>query len=91
MVTTLSLTEARNRFAELVEASSKMFAHFTITRKGRPEAVLMSKEEYDALIDTLEILSSPKTMTSIRRAEKDIKAGRVKPLEDVAKELGIRV
>lgn len=91
MVTTLPLTEARNRFAELVEMASKMFAHFTITRKGRPEAVLMSKEEYDALVDTLEILSNSKTMASIRRAEKDIKAGRVKPLEEVAKEMGIHV
>lgn len=91
MVTTLPLTEARNRFAELVEMASKMFARFTITRKGKPEAVLMSQEEYSALIDTLEVLSSSKTMTSLRRAEKDIKAGRVKPLEEIVKELGIRV
>ncbi|MDO8487268.1 MAG: type II toxin-antitoxin system Phd/YefM family antitoxin [Candidatus Curtissbacteria bacterium] len=87
MNTVLPLTEARNKFAELIDDASKMFSRFTITRNGKPEAVLMSKDEYDALIDTLEILSNPVTMASIRRGEKDIKAGRVKPLEDVLKDL----
>ena len=85
----LPLTEARNKFAELIDETSKMFARFTITRNGKPEAVLMSKEEYDALIDTLEILANPATMASIARGEKDIKAGRDKPLDDVLKDLGL--
>lgn len=89
MVTTLPLTEARNRFAELVEMASKMFARFTITRKGKPEAVLMGKEEYDSLVETLEMMSNPKTMASIRRAMKDIEAGRVTPWETVKKELNL--
>ena len=85
----LPLTEARNKFAELIDEASKIFTRFTITRNGKPEAVLMSKEEYDALIDTIEVLSNPDTMASIRRGEKDMKAGRVKPLEDVLKDLGL--
>jgi prevent-host-death family protein len=87
MNSVLPLTEARNKFAELIDEVSKVFTRFTITRNGKPEAVIMSKEEYDALIDTIEILSNSDTMASIRRGEKDIKAGRVKPLEDVLKDL----
>jgi len=89
MNSVLPLTEARNKFAELIDEASKMFARFTITRNGKPEAVIMSKDEYDALIDTIEILSNPDTIASIRRGEKDVKAGRVKPLEDVIKDLGL--
>lgn len=51
----------------------------------------MSKEEYDALVDTLEILANKETMESLRRAKEDIKKGRVRPLEDVVKELNINV
>lgn len=91
MDTIIPLTEARNKFAKLVDEASKTFSRFTITKKGKPEAVLMSKEEYDALIDTMEILSNERTMESIRRAEEDIKAGRVKPLDDVVKELKLNV
>lgn len=90
-MTILPLTEARNRFAQLIEDVSKTFARFTITRKGKPEAVLMSKEEYDALIDTLEILANKETMKSLRRAKEDIKMGRVRPLKDVVKELNLDV
>lgn len=91
MDTTLPLTDARNKLTKIVDEVSKTFTRFTITRKGKPEAVLMSREEYDALIDTLEILSSQETMAAIRRAEKDIKAGRVKPLKDIIKELKLNV
>ena len=89
ITTTLPLTEARNRFAELIEAVSSMFTHFTITRRGKPEAVLMSKEDYDGLMETLEILSDKEAMESIRKAEEDIKAGRVKPWKEVKKQLGL--
>lgn len=91
MNSVIPLTEARNHFAQLVEETSSLFARFTITRKGKPEAVLMSKEEYDALLDTLEILANKETMESLRRAKEDIKRGRVRPLEDVIEELNINV
>lgn len=87
MDTILPLTEARNKFPKLVDEASKTFTRFTITRKGKPEAVLMSREEYEALIDTLEILSSKSSMASLRRAKKDIKAGRMRPLKDVISDL----
>ena len=83
MNTVLPLTEARNKFPKLVDDVSKTFAQVTITRKGKPEAILISKEEYDALIDSLEILSSKQSVASLKRAKNDVKAGRVKPLKDV--------
>lgn len=89
MDTVIPLTEARNKFARLVDDVVRTFAKFTITRKGKAEAVLMSKEEYEALIDTLEILSSRETMASLKRAEKDVKAGRIKPLDDVIRDLAL--
>jgi prevent-host-death family protein len=87
----LPVTEARNRFTKLVDDVSKTFAKITITRKGKPEAVLISSEEYEALIDSLEILSNKNSMDSIKRAKTDIRAGRIKPLSDVIKNLKINV
>lgn len=91
MDTVLPLTEARNKFAKLVDDVSKTFAKVTITRRGKPKAVIMSSEEYEALIDSLEILSSKKSMDSLKRAKEDIKAGRIKPLSEVIKDLKIDV
>lgn len=83
----LPITEARNKFPKIVEEASKTFSRFTITKNGKPEAILISKEEYDALIDSLEILSSKKSMASLRRAKKDVKAGRIRPLKDIMLDL----
>lgn len=87
MDTYIPLTEARNKLAKLVNDASKTFSRFTITRNGRPEVILISREEYDALIDTLEILSSRKSMASLQRAEEDVKEGRMRPLKDVIRDL----
>jgi uncharacterized protein YjgD (DUF1641 family) len=43
------------------------------------------RERIDSLIETLEIMSDEELMESIRRAEEDIKAGRVRPLEEFLK------
>jgi PHD/YefM family antitoxin component YafN of YafNO toxin-antitoxin module len=42
-------------------------------------------EEYESLIETLEILSDRELVKSIERGLKDVKAGRVHPLKDVFK------
>lgn len=83
----LPVTEARNKFPRLVEEASKTFAQFIITKNGKPEAILISKEEYDALVDSLEILSNKKSMASLRRAKVDVKAGRMRPLKDIMADL----
>ena len=44
-------------------------------------------EMLDSIIETLEIMSDEELMESIRRAEEDIKAGKVRPLEEFLKEL----
>ncbi|MDI6738423.1 MAG: hypothetical protein QME12_08005 [Nanoarchaeota archaeon] len=54
---------------------------------------MYDKESYEDIIwdlmeDTMEL--SEETKRNIRQAEEDIKAGRVKTLEQVKKELGIR-
>ncbi len=39
-------------------------------------AVLLSLDEYNSLMETLYLMSSPKTMEDIRQAEEDIKNGK---------------
>jgi len=44
-------------------------------------------EVLDSIIETLEIVSDEELMESIRRAEEDVRAGRVRPLEEFLEEL----
>lgn len=47
------------------------------------EAKMVTKEELEALIDTIEILSSPEAMEKLEAARRDIKQGRTTPVRSV--------
>jgi antitoxin YefM len=84
----ITATEARKNFFELIEKVKKSSFPVNITVKGIPEVVLMSREEYEGWMATIETLSDPELMDALRESEKEIKAGRYHLWEDVKKELG---
>ena len=47
------------------------------------EEKMVTREDLEALVDSVEILSNPKTMEALRKSEEDIKAGRVKEVTSV--------
>ena len=47
------------------------------------ERNMVTKEEMERIVDTIEILSNPDTMEQIIRGEEDIKNGRVKAVKSV--------
>jgi len=67
-VKTLPLTEARKDLSKIVDEVSNVHEHITITRQGKPAAVVMSADEFESWQETLEILADPKAMAAIRRA-----------------------
>ena len=75
------LTEARNRLSEIVEDVTSTGSEFVISRHGRPAAVILSYEEYESLLETLNILSDADTMSALAEAEADLAAGDLTPLD----------
>ncbi len=51
------------------------------------ERISKDLEMLDSIIETLEIMADEELMESLRRAEEDVKAGRVRPFEEFLKEL----
>ena len=47
------------------------------------EQNMVTHEDLDALIDTVEIISNPKTIAGIHKSDMDIKKGRVKEISSV--------
>ena len=69
------LTEARSRLSEIVDEVTSTGSTIEISRHGRPAAVIMSSEEYESLLETLNILADDATMAAIAEAERDVAAG----------------
>ncbi len=82
-------TEARARLTELLDDVEARHEHVVITRKGRPAAVVVSPEEWDAIEETLEILQDDELLAALRESEKDVEAGRLFSLDEVRRELGL--
>ncbi|TMK87637.1 MAG: type II toxin-antitoxin system Phd/YefM family antitoxin [Actinobacteria bacterium] len=72
----LPLAEIKKRLSEIVDGVQARHDRVVLTRNGRPAAVLISPDELESLEETLEILSDPSAMRAIRKAEKDIDAGK---------------
>jgi prevent-host-death family protein len=86
---TLPLADVKNRLSEVVDRVASQHDRVTITRNGRPAAVLVSPEDLDSLEETLAILSDPKELAALRRGLADLDAGRVVSLKKLRAELGL--
>lgn len=89
LATTLSASEARANFYTILDRASRYLQSFTITRRGKPVAMVVSKDEREGWEETLEILSDRELVKSIHQGMEDIKHGRVYTEEEVFKSLGI--
>ncbi len=89
MVRIVPFTEARARLTELLDEIEARHEHVVITRNGRPAAVVLSTEEYEALEETLEILQDEETLEALRESERDVQAGRLSSLDEVRREFGL--
>ena len=76
-MTTLSLAEARANLSKLVESAVTTHERFEVTRNGDRVAVLLGAEDYDALLETLDILSDADEVAAIRAGIADLEADEV--------------
>jgi antitoxin YefM len=72
---TIPITEAKARIAELADRVAREHDHFTITRNGRADVMLISVAEYESMQETLETLSDEETLADLRQSREDLAAG----------------
>ena len=80
---TISATEARTKFYDLLEEVEKLSKRVIITSHCKTKAVLVNADELESMEETLEILRDKRAMASITKSMKEIKAGKIIPFEEV--------
>ena len=87
--TTISISEARKKIFEIANDVQAPNNVYTLTENGKPKAVLMSADEFESWMETLEVLKDfPDLEKDINKFEKDVKDKKYKDyisLEDVLK------
>ncbi len=83
----ITATDAKKRLLELIRESDESFERYMITRNGEPKAVLMSVDDYEGWIETLEIMSSKEAVAEIKKARRELDAGKGVPFEKVLEKI----
>lgn len=83
----IPMAEARNELTSLPERLGESHETVTVTRRGKPVLAILCWDEYEALVETLEILGDPELMATLRQGIKEAEQGKGISWESAKKKL----
>jgi prevent-host-death family protein len=83
MMKTITLKELRPELPKIVDSIDKKLDRFVVTRHGKPVVVMLSIEDYAALIETLDILTDPQAMTGFKSGIADLRKGKTRSWQEI--------
>lgn len=86
-MTTINVSEAKDRLSQLVKETAETTKPVIISVNGRKEVVLISMEEYDSLMETIEILKDQSLVKKIASSLEDIRKGDVVKFDDIKEDV----
>ncbi|MFE5708896.1 type II toxin-antitoxin system Phd/YefM family antitoxin [Rhodococcus koreensis] len=86
-MTTLPVADARAQLSRLVDEAERTHERFEITRNGHRAAVLLGADDYDALRETIAVLSDTNLLAAhlAGRAEVEVEDGDVVDAQELAR------
>ncbi|MCX5794803.1 MAG: type II toxin-antitoxin system Phd/YefM family antitoxin [Elusimicrobia bacterium] len=89
-MTTLSVTEARAQLLSLArDLGVKHGEGVEVTLRGKPVLAILPFELYEALMETMEVLSDPGQAELLRKSLRELRQGKAIPWEKAKKGLGL--
>ena len=85
----MPIVEARNELTSLPELLGHSHDTVTVTRRGKPVLAILPWEDYEALVETLEILGDEEAMASLRQGIQEAKRGKGIPWANAKRTLGL--
>ena len=75
----VNYSEARNSLKSVLDATVDDADVTVITRRDGPDAVVMSLDQYNSIMATLHLLSSPANAVHLAKSIKEYRQGKAKP------------
>lgn len=83
-MTTLPIADVRAQLSKLVEEAGATHERIEITKNGRRAAVLLSADDYDAIIETIAVLSDSELLSDHLRGISELESGESLTLHELA-------
>lgn len=90
MTKTMPLAEAKKSLSAIVKDVYEKYDRIAITKNGVEKAVILSSDEFEGLMETLDILSHKEERDAIARAKKQVRKGKTVSLKDFKARLKIK-
>lgn len=85
----MSVSRARDRLNDLVDAVSVTHEQVTITKNGTPAAVLIGADEWESLQESLFWRSQPEVLDDVASARRELDEGETFGEEQIRAEFGV--
>jgi antitoxin YefM len=82
-MTTIPVAGARADLSRIVERAEATHERFEITRNGMRAAVLLGADDYDALLETVSVLSDSELIRELGESLKELDAGQSHSVDEV--------
>jgi prevent-host-death family protein len=79
----LSLSEVKAKLSEVIDEIVTTHERVTVTRNGRPVAVVLSADDLEAIEETVAILSDPAAMREIEQGRVGVANGDVATKDEI--------
>lgn len=85
----ITLKELRPKLPKVIEQVDTTLERFIITKRGDPVAVLLSIDDFEGIIETLNEISDLENLKEIRKSMDEVKKGQTVDWEDVKKKYNV--
>ncbi len=73
---TMTVTQAKSQFLDVLRKSNDLGEVFSVTLNGKPYGVIMSQQDYEGMLETIEILQDKEYSKELIRRMKDADKGK---------------
>lgn len=87
MVNTITVKDLRPGLPSVLEDIDRKLDRYIVTKRGKPVAIMLSVDDYEGLLETLEILSDKKAVARIKRSKREAREGKTISLEALRKKI----
>ena len=85
----LTTVSARRELTKLPEKLGTSQATVAVTRRGKPVLAIMTWDDYQTILETLEVLGDDAAVDQLRRSIKEVKEGKQIPWQEAKTRLGM--
>ena len=87
MTHTITLKALRPGLPKVANAIASKYDRYIVTKRGNPVMMLINPEDFEGLLETIEILSDKTALRRIKKARKEAEAGKTVTLAELKRRI----